>query len=62
MLDKLKAERERGITMDIRCSVKVEDAKFTCTVMEAPGHRDFIVMVGGGTGELEAARLVKLNI
>ena len=41
---------------------KLKTPKFTCTVMEAPGHRDFIVMVGGGTGELEAARLVKLNI
>ncbi len=41
MLDKLKAERERGITIDIALW-KFETPKYYCTVIDAPGHRDFI--------------------
>jgi len=41
VLDKLKAERERGITIDTALS-KFETAKFYCTIIDAPGHRDFI--------------------
>merc|ERR1711959_450881 len=41
VLDKLKAERERGITIDIALW-KFETPKYHCTVIDAPGHRDFI--------------------
>jgi translation elongation factor EF-1alpha len=41
VLDKLKAERERGITIDIALW-KFETAKYSVTVIDAPGHRDFI--------------------
>ena len=41
VLDKLKAERERGITIDIALW-KFETPKYYCTVIDAPGHRDFI--------------------
>ncbi len=41
VLDKLKAERERGITIDIALW-KFETPKYNCTVIDAPGHRDFI--------------------
>ena len=41
VLDKLKAERERGITIDISLS-KFETTKYYCTLIDAPGHRDFI--------------------
>lgn len=41
VLDKLKAERERGITIDIALW-KFETAKFYVTIIDAPGHRDFI--------------------
>lgn len=41
VLDKLKAERERGITIDIALW-KFETAKFYITIIDAPGHRDFI--------------------
>ncbi|XP_011031786.1 PREDICTED: elongation factor 1-alpha-like [Populus euphratica] len=41
VLDKLKAERERGITIDIALW-KFETTKYYCTVIDAPGHRDFI--------------------
>lgn len=38
VLDKLKAERERGITIDIALW-KFESPKFQFTVIDAPGHR-----------------------
>ncbi|AQK92868.1 Elongation factor 1-alpha [Zea mays] len=43
VLDKLKAERERGITIDIALW-KFETTKYYCTVIDAPGHRDVIIM------------------
>ena len=41
VLDKLKAERERGITIDIALW-KFETPKYYITIIDAPGHRDFI--------------------
>ncbi|KDO24362.1 elongation factor 1-alpha 1 [Saprolegnia parasitica CBS 223.65] len=41
VLDNLKAERERGITIDIALW-KFESPKYFFTVIDAPGHRDFI--------------------
>ena len=41
VLDKLKAERERGITIDIALW-KFESPKYYFTIIDAPGHRDFI--------------------
>merc|ERR1711937_713142 len=41
VLDNLKAERERGITIDIALW-KFESPKYSFTVIDAPGHRDFI--------------------
>ena len=40
VLDKLKAERERGITIDIALW-RFETPKYNVTVIDAPGHRDF---------------------
>src|SRR3989344_3956448 len=57
VMDRIKEERERGVTIDLAYK-KILTQKYEVTIIDAPGHKDFVKNMITGTSQADAGFLV----